>query len=147
MAQASEHGAVFQTGNALTNARVVDANGQQASIVSIDQRGTDALACVQAQDGMQVLVPASLLELQDDGAYRLPFAFDARNTGQLALPVIEEALQVGKRVVDRGSGVRIRKTVSEREQVIDEPLLRDELTVEHVPIDALLSEADLPETR
>ena len=42
------------------------------------------------------------------------------------MPVIAETLQVEKRRVEAG-GVRVRKVVSEREVVVDEPLLREEV--------------------
>jgi uncharacterized protein (TIGR02271 family) len=40
---------------------------------------------------------------------------------------------VQKRVVE-GGGVRIRKTVSEREEIVDEPLMREEVQVKRVPV-------------
>jgi len=50
------------------------------------------------------------------------------------VPVIEEELRVGKRVVETGR-VRVTKTVREHEEVVDEPLMREEYDVERVPID------------
>jgi uncharacterized protein (TIGR02271 family) len=50
------------------------------------------------------------------------------------VPVIEEELRVGKRVVETGR-VRVTKTVHEHEEVLDEPLMREEYDVERVPID------------
>jgi uncharacterized protein (TIGR02271 family) len=49
------------------------------------------------------------------------------------IPVIEEEAFLDKRVVETGR-VRISKRVSEREELIDEPLFREEVTVERVPI-------------
>ncbi len=60
--------------------------------------------------------------------------------GQLPMgvvPVIEEALRVGKRVVETGR-VRVTKTVREHEEVVDEPLMREEYEVERVPVDAFV---------
>ncbi|GAB3542725.1 hypothetical protein GCM10027343_15130 [Noviherbaspirillum agri] len=54
---------------------------------------------------------------------------------------------MGKRTVDTGRGVRIHKTVSERQQVVDEPLLREELVVEHVPVGRVVADTDPPQTR
>jgi uncharacterized protein (TIGR02271 family) len=51
----------------------------------------------------------------------------------LIFPVIEEAAFLDKRVVETGK-VRISKRISEREELIDEPLFREEVTVERVPI-------------
>ena len=51
------------------------------------------------------------------------------------IPVVEEELRVGRRVVETGR-VRVTKTVGEREEVVDEPLLREEFEVERVPVGA-----------
>ena len=52
---------------------------------------------------------------------------------QTVVPVIEEELKVGKRVVESGR-VQITKHIEEREQVVDQPLLRDEVEIQRVPI-------------
>ena len=52
---------------------------------------------------------------------------------QAVVPVIEEELKVGKRVVESGR-VQITKHIEEREQVVDQPLLRDEVEIQRVPI-------------
>ncbi|WP_460839515.1 YsnF/AvaK domain-containing protein [Noviherbaspirillum agri] len=136
----------------LVGARVVDAQGHQASVVSIQQipDEPDAHAWVRLDDGAQVLVPVGLLAPDAEGAYRLPFSIDSSTVQrpvQMTFPVMEEELQVGKRTVDTGRGVRIHKTVSERQQVVDEPLLREELVVEHVPVGRVVADTDPPQTR
>lgn len=136
----------------LVGARVTDADGDAASIVSIQQGGGDSSSGPQAWlrlgDGTQMLVPVSLLA-QDDSGYRLPFAFhntaDARHPAQISLPVMEEDVRVDKRVIDTGRGVRIHKTVVEREQVLDQPLLQDRLEVEHVQIGRVVAESEQPQ--
>jgi len=55
----------------------------------------------------------------------------------VVIPVIEETLEVRKRAVDVG-GVRVRKNVQEREQTVDETLLREEVQVERVPMNRVL---------
>lgn len=50
------------------------------------------------------------------------------------VPVIEEELRVGRRVIETGR-VRVSKTVQEREEVVDEPLMREEFDVERVPVE------------
>lgn len=50
------------------------------------------------------------------------------------VPVIEEELRVGRRVIETGR-VRVSKTVHEREEVVDEPLMREEFDVERVPVE------------
>jgi uncharacterized protein (TIGR02271 family) len=55
----------------------------------------------------------------------------------LVLPVIEEAIEVHTSPVETGR-VRVRKVVHEREEVVDPPLLRDEVVVERVPINRVI---------
>ncbi|QDZ30700.1 DUF2382 domain-containing protein [Noviherbaspirillum sp. UKPF54] len=65
----------------------------------------------------------------------------------MSFPVLEEQMQVEKRIVDTGRGVRLHKTVAERERLLDEPLRRDELVVEHVPVGQIVQEAAPPQAR
>lgn len=153
MAHFTEHDAMHAH-DSLVGARVIDADGKQASIAAIQQDGGEAQAWVQLAEGTQVLVPLSLLAQQDEDSgpvYRLPFSLHLPNENthsmQMRFPVMEEGVQVTRRVVDTGRGVRVRKTVSEHEHLIDEPLLQDELTVEHVPIGRVVDESSLPQTR
>jgi uncharacterized protein (TIGR02271 family) len=155
MTDSSESGNTFFATGAkaadLTHARIVDSGGRQASVVSLEHAGGDTLAWVRVGDGPQVLVPVSLLIFQPDGAYRLPFSFheNAEADGSLhaTFPVRQEQLHVGKRLSDTGRGVRIHKTVSEDQHVIDEPLLHDELEVEHIQVGAIVAESNPPRMR
>lgn len=51
----------------------------------------------------------------------------------VTIPIIEEQLEISKRVVDTG-GVRLIKRVEEREQTVDEPLQVDAVEIVRVPI-------------
>jgi uncharacterized protein (TIGR02271 family) len=55
------------------------------------------------------------------------------------IPVVREEVVVGRREVERG-GVRVHKRVEEREEIVDQPTYREEVSVERVaigqPIDA-----------
>jgi uncharacterized protein (TIGR02271 family) len=109
---------------------------------------------VQLEDGRRVLVPTDEMHLESDGSFTLPFSLaelieaserrgvtaprrdePAAGAGgdSVVVPVVAEQLDVQKRVVE-GGGVRIRKTVREREEVVDEPLLREEVQVKRVPV-------------
>lgn len=55
---------------------------------------------------------------------------------ELRIPVTQEVLQVGKRLVETGHGVRVHKTVTETVLRIDEPLMQQGLEIEHVAINA-----------
>jgi uncharacterized protein (TIGR02271 family) len=130
----------------LRDMRVVDAGGKPASLVSIEAEGAEPGAWIRMAEGMQVRVPLSLLRPQDDGVCRLPFALQGETAAQLRFPVMEEELQVTTRKVDTGSGVRIHKTVTEREQLLDPPLLEDELEVERVPVGRVVTESEVPQS-
>ena len=68
-------------------------------------------------------------------------ATDASNaTNEAVVPVAEERLDVGTRRIETDSGIRVHKTVDERVQLIDEPLTKDELSVERVPVDRYVDE-------
>jgi uncharacterized protein (TIGR02271 family) len=68
-------------------------------------------------------------------------------TSTVVIPLAAESLEIGKRVVDTGRGVRVTKTVSEREELVDEPLEEDELRVERVPINQVLQPHETPVAR
>ncbi|WP_235548303.1 YsnF/AvaK domain-containing protein [Noviherbaspirillum sp. Root189] len=153
MAQLNQNGSLSASAGQLLNARVVDAAGNQASIASLEQGNSaeEAQVWVKLTDGTLVLVPSSLLMPREDGVYSLPFTFNTSATGdsptQMTLPVMEEELHVDKRTVDTGRGVRIHKTVSQREQTIDQPLMHDELLVEHVTVGRVIAEETPPQMR
>jgi uncharacterized protein (TIGR02271 family) len=103
---------------------------------------------VQLEGGAAALVPLDALVRQDDGSYHLSLdsaAFEQRKAAggarasdsPLVLPVIEETLDVHTTPVEKGR-VRIRKMVHEREELVDPPLLRDEVVVERVPINRVV---------
>lgn len=64
------------------------------------------------------------------------------NQGEIALPVIEEQLAVGKRVVQRG-GVRVHTRVSERPVEETVNLREEHVRVERTPVNRAATEADL----
>lgn len=154
MPHSSKEGETSGFMDRLRDARVLDASGNPATVVSVrphegESIGPDAQICL--ADGTQVLVPLDLLRPGEDGVYRLPFSFHGAegNAGsaQLRFPVMNEELQVSTRTVDTGRGLRVHKTVSEREQVVDDPLWREELAVEHVPVDRVIAGDEVPQTR
>jgi len=60
----------------------------------------------------------------------------------VVVPVVREEVRVGTRVVERG-GVRVHKRVEEREEVVEQPVFHEEVSVERVaigrPIDEVVS--------
>jgi uncharacterized protein (TIGR02271 family) len=118
---------------------------------------------VHLDNGRQAFVPVDELVLEDDGSFTLPYSLSevARPVGgrrevsgdagdetivtsnrtreeeRIVMPVIAETLDVQKRKVQTG-GVRIKKIVHEREEVVDEPLMREEVQVKRVPINRVV---------
>jgi uncharacterized protein (TIGR02271 family) len=106
---------------------------------------------VQLDSGQQLLVPAKMLERQQDGSAYLPLSSadiepyrhrHGADEATVVVPVIEEEIDVQTQQAETGK-VRITKAVHEREVVVDEPLQRDEVEVERVPIERLV-EAAIP---
>lgn len=63
----------------------------------------------------------------------------------ITVPVIEEAVQVDKRIVDQG-GWRITKQVETRRETVDEPLRHRSVNVERRPVGRYV-DGDLPQPR
>lgn len=61
-------------------------------------------------------------------------------TERLVVPVVEEELSVTKQRIERG-GVRIVKTVSERVETVDIPLLEEQTEVERVAVNRMVESA------
>lgn len=140
---------------------VIDSEGARGTIdttsPTLNKRERQAL--VYTEDGQQVLVPVDELRKEEDGSFTLPFSLravaageplpsrdpnpsagrgaapgrEADGDGEVVVPVIEETLQLEKRRVEAG-GVRVRKVVNEREELVDEPLMREEVQVRRVPV-------------
>jgi uncharacterized protein (TIGR02271 family) len=139
----------------MTPAHVVTVTGANGLRGRIDTTtwtldGSRPEVVVQLDDGREVLVPLEALDRQEDGRYALhldPAALEARQgTGShvsgrpLVVPVMAEAFEIDTRRVETGR-VRIRKAVHEREEVIDQPLLSEEVSIERVPIHRVVDEA------
>jgi len=114
---------------------------------------------VDLSDGRHLMVPLGLLRREDNGSYHLPLVADQLATherkgieasvgiadAQVAVPVVQEQLVVGKRVEEAGR-VRIRKVIREEEQVVDEPLTREEVTVERRAVERVAEGPQNPRT-
>jgi uncharacterized protein (TIGR02271 family) len=118
---------------------------------------------VHLEGGQQAYIPVDELVLQDDGSFTLPFSLSeiarpqqrrevagggmgdetlvtphrTHEEERIVMPVVAETLDVQKRKVQTG-GVRIKKVVHEREEVVDEPLMREEVQVKRVPINRIV---------
>jgi uncharacterized protein (TIGR02271 family) len=61
---------------------------------------------------------------------------------EIKIPVLQEVLKVGKKRVETGVTL-VKKIVHEREEVVDEPLMKEEIHVERVTINRYV-EAPVP---
>src|SRR4029450_2042795 len=125
--------------------KVQDKDGVWGTVVSgAPHLGSNAAqVVVQTESGRQVLVPTDLLVPQPDGSYALPRRLaELEHAGSeprvhqddsRVVPVLVEELEVQKRVVETGK-VRITKMVHERETLVDEPLLRDNVAISRLPM-------------
>jgi len=105
--------------------------------------GKEAQVVVQTASGQQFLVPTELLVQQPDGSYALPRRLaelepygsepGMHQDEPLVVPVVVEELDVQKRTVETGK-VRITKVVRERETIVDEPLVRDNVAISRKPM-------------
>ena len=129
---------------------VFDESGARAALEATDAED-DGRARVVLADGLRLWLPSDELERREDGSLHFRGSFaeltaasrgDGAQDGRTrvaVLPVIEEELRVGKRVVESGR-VRVTKSVHEREELIDEPLLREEYEVVRVPVEVFVDE-------
>jgi uncharacterized protein (TIGR02271 family) len=136
----------------MTQPGIVLVNGPEGLLGTIDTTswpldGSRDKALIQLQSGKRILVPLTALVRQDDGSYRVQLdvaELERRHEtdsesqdSPVVLPVIHQALQVETRPVETGR-VRVRKVVHAREEVVDPPLLREEVVIERVPVNRVV---------
>ena len=128
-------------------------DGEESGRYTEVMRRGSTLLTVHAESNDRAVTAARILD--DRGAidvnersaqYRAAGRQGESRTGEAAIPVIEEQLQVGKREVERG-GVRVRSRIVER-PVQEELRLREEhVNVERRPADRPATAADLDRVR
>lgn len=136
------------------NEIVFDAEGVrgtlEAPIGGVEERARVLLA-----DGRRLWLPPDALERRGHGTLVFRGSFeelavaarwregrgaevaDEGGAPGAAAPAVEGELRVGRREVEAGR-VRVTKTVHEHEEVVDEPLMREEYDIERVRIDAFV---------
>jgi uncharacterized protein (TIGR02271 family) len=115
---------------------VIDSDGIQGSLV---ESPDPTQAAIRLETGQLILVDKDMLARQSDGTYRLPFSI--AEIKHLRIPIVEEQVLVEKHLVPRAK-VRIHKSLEEEDVVVDEPLMQEEVQVEHVPVNRYV---DAPE--
>ena len=94
-------------------------------------------------DGAQVSLQRNELIQKEQGNWLLSDA--VRDARGMVIPVVEEQLEVSRERVETGR-VRISKTIESRDVVVDDPLSREKVRVEHVPINQVVT-GDVPQIR
>ncbi|HEX6215801.1 MAG TPA: DUF2382 domain-containing protein [Vicinamibacterales bacterium] len=61
----------------------------------------------------------------------------------VVIPVAREEASVARKVVEKGA-VTVRKVVREKVELIDEPLLHDEIDIEHVVVNRVVDAPEPP---
>jgi uncharacterized protein (TIGR02271 family) len=124
--------------------QIIDKDGLHGMVSRVELQQADAQRVfIRLENGRKVMVEKRLLEDRHDGSYYLPVSLTkiqeshAQHSDQIVLPVIEETLEVQKRQVEGGS-VRVAKTVSEREVVVDEPLMQEHVEVNRVVVNQVV---------
>ncbi len=108
-------------------------------------------------NGTALVVPRDMLRAEGENRFVLPLPRSAANAyvagssdldeakvlsgERIVVPVIEETVSVGKRWVETEAGVRVTKTVSTHEEIIEQPLMRERVTVERIPVNRVVESA------
>jgi uncharacterized protein (TIGR02271 family) len=129
-----------QTNNNLV---VVGENGEPYTLLQRSSDNGIETLLLGRSDGSQITLPLTDLSWKGAGTWLLTDA--VRDARGLVIPVVEERLEVSRERVETGR-VRITKSVEAREVVVDDPLKRESVRVEHVPINQVVTGA-VPQVR
>jgi uncharacterized protein (TIGR02271 family) len=141
--------------NRMQGVSVFRSDGVQGTIVGQDTAGH---YIIEFNGGSRMVVQPNLLYPQQDGSYRLwvgnnpstvSSPASASEAGAEAveevLEVIEEDFRVEKQLVDRAK-VRVNKRIETRDEVVNTPLVHEEVVVDRIPINQLI-EGEVPAIR
>jgi uncharacterized protein (TIGR02271 family) len=130
------------------NTVVIDSRGVRATIEKNgpgpSETGETYLS-IRTEDGLILAIPKEKLIDVKPGILQYRGEFDdpelqreaGQNSDSVVIPVVQEEMQVGHRVTETGR-IRVNKTVNEREEVVDEPLVREDFEIERLPVNRVL---------
>ncbi len=104
-------------------------------------------------NGREFYIPKNVFQPQPDGSYQLGLRLeelekfvdgpveevDNETTQTRTIPEIEEQLEIRKEIIETGK-IRVRKTVTASETVVDEPLFTESYDIDRVPINRIVGE-------
>jgi uncharacterized protein (TIGR02271 family) len=131
---------------------IVRDDGTRGTVVAEETPGK---LIVEFSDGTRHGVTAASLVRQDDGSYRLPrvaehdvgAAASRSEHEEVIIPVVAEELTVETHRVARAK-VRVLKRVETREEVVEAPVVVEEIVVERIPVNKVVADVDdLPTVR
>jgi uncharacterized protein (TIGR02271 family) len=131
----------------MQGASVIRDDGTRGKVVAVEK----GQLVVEFGDGSRLVLPPERLALQKDGTYRFPAAAAefggaaAALEEEVVIPVVAEELTVETVQIVRGK-VRANKRVETREEMVDAPVTREEVIVEHIPVNKLVDDV-APEVR
>lgn len=131
--------------NQLTRVEVTGPEGLVGTLDTAAPADAEGRIQIILQDGRTLLVPKDALRAVGDGRMTIEAAAVEAARSEAVVPVIREEIAVGKRVVESGR-VRVRKVIREEQETVDEPLAREEVTVERIPVERVVS-GPLPSRR
>lgn len=137
--------------------QVIDEKGVRGTLdlTVVPPEGSESkLVLVRFDDGSQIFVDASTFVEKEQGLFFFPgslaelFASEQTpiygqvpfgKSGQIVIPLLAEEIKIAREKFVTG-GVRVRKTVVERVETIDEPTFQEEVTVERIPVNSFVGE-------
>lgn len=138
--------------------QVIDQKGVRGTLdltIAPPQGSDSRLVLVRFDDGSQIFADAGEFTEREEGVFSFPGDFAqllAQNSarrygavpfgsvGQIVIPLVAEELNVTRERILTG-GVRVRKTIEERTETIDEPTLREDVSVERIAVNEFVAEA------
>ncbi len=137
---------------------VYDAKGMPATINAVLEYEGKLQVHLLRENEAALVIPITLLTLTDEG-YHVRITFDecmqrdlsagqdapsSVNEASHSIPVWEEVMEVEKKMVDSGKGVRIEKKVNERKENVTVSLLQEEIKVTRIPKQKILAPNEMP---
>jgi uncharacterized protein (TIGR02271 family) len=125
---------------------VVRDDGARGTVVAEETPGQ---LVVEFKDGSRFVVSAYSLVPQNDGSYRLPLGAahppGAAASEEVIIPVVAEEFTVETHQVARGK-VHVHKRIETREEVVDTPVVVEEVVVDHIPVNKVVDDVDVVPT-
>ncbi|MDQ9171215.1 DUF2382 domain-containing protein [Oxalobacteraceae bacterium R-40] len=142
--------------NSLIGTTVFDRRGNRANISSFYQKEGVTIAVLTTEDGRTVDADLSELERSEESfitSVLLDSRIEDRPSAQsewreeINIPVAREEINIDKRSVDTGKGIRVTKHVLEHDEIVNVPHITETLSVRHIEAGQIVSEESLPQAR